>query len=132
MKYSYPAIFSKEKDNTFSISFPDIPNCNTCGDNITDGLAMAEDALALALYSFYEEKNIEVPKPSEINSIKLKDNEFVSFIYCDTLEYEKMFSNKSVKKTLTIPEWLDNYANKAGINFSQTLQDALKQKLGVG
>ncbi|MCC8152644.1 MAG: type II toxin-antitoxin system HicB family antitoxin [Lachnospiraceae bacterium] len=103
--------------------FPDLEGCCTCGDNMADGLMMAEDVLALVLYG-YEADGHEIPSPSATNVLTLKDGEFVNYIACDTLKYRKMHNNKAVKKTLTIPEWLNEIASEAGIIFSQVLLDA--------
>ena len=92
---------------------------------------MAEDALALTLYSNYEDKNISVPESSPITDFILEDGEFVTYITCDTTKYRRQFGTKSVKKTLAIPEWLNDAAVKERINFSQVLQDALREKLHV-
>ena len=78
---------------------------------------------------FYEDENKEVPKPSKIEDIKTDG--IVSLVVADTDEWRKLVDNKAVKKTLTIPSWLNTKAEKAAINFSQTLQDALCSKLGV-
>ncbi|MCD8148670.1 MAG: type II toxin-antitoxin system HicB family antitoxin [Clostridiales bacterium] len=130
-KYAYPAIFTPEADGGYSIVFPDLEGCYTCGDDMADGLMMAEDALALILYG-YESDRRAIPAPSAMTDFALNDGEFVNFIACDTLAYRKMYNNKSVKKTLSIPEWLNEAASEAGVNFSQVLQDALKKQLQLG
>ena len=129
-KYSYPAIFTKEKSG-YSVLFPDLEGCYTCGEDLTESIEMAEDVLAFTLYH-YETTKKEIPAPTPIEKISLEKNEFISFVACDTLEYHKMHSDKIIKKTLSIPEWLNESAVSAGINFSQTLKEALIQKLGVG
>lgn len=129
-KYCYPAVFTPEENGQYSINFPDLESCYTCGDSLTDGIIMAEDVLAFILYE-YEKENKPIPAPSSVDKILLDPGEFVNFIACDTLSYRKMHSNKSIKKTLTIPEWLNDSAEKAGINFSSVLQDALKQRLNI-
>ena len=128
-KYAYPAIFTPEEDGGFSVVFPDLEGCFTCGDDMADALFMAEDALALVLYG-YESDGREIPAPSKMEDFKLNDGEFVNSVACDTMEYRKRFNNKAVKKTLTIPEWLNETAMAMNINFSQVLQDALIQKVG--
>ena len=130
MKYAFPAIFTPEADGSYSVIFPDLEGCYTCGDNLQDALEMAEDALALTLYG-YETDARNIPKPSALTDITYKENEFVNYIACDTLAYRKMYNNKSVKKTLTIPEWLNEAAISLNLNFSQVLQDALKERLHV-
>lgn len=127
-KYAYPAIFTPEENGAFSVLFPDLEGCYTCGDSLEDGLEMAEDALALTLYG-YEKDGRKIPSPSSLSTISLKDSEFVNYIACDTLKYRKMYNNKAVKKTLTIPEWLNEAAIAMDLNFSQVLQEALLQKI---
>lgn len=127
-KYAYPAVFTPEDDGGFSINFPDLDSCYTCGDDMVDGLTMAQDVLALTLYE-YEKEGKKIPQPSKENTISLSTGEFINFIACDTLEYRKMYHNKSVKKTLTIPEWLNEAAMAMDLNFSQILQEALLSKI---
>ena len=129
-RYAYPAVFTPEEKGQYSVNFPDLESCYTCGDDMKDALIMAEDALAFTLYE-YEKEGREIPEPSEADKISLEDNEFVNYIACDTLEYRKMHNNKAVKKTLTIPEWLNESATAMGLNFSQVLQDALMEKVGA-
>jgi predicted RNase H-like HicB family nuclease len=129
--YVYPAVFTPEPEGGYFVHFPDIENCFTCGDTLEEGIMMAEEALALMVYSNYEEKGIEAPKPTPINEIKLKKKEFSSYVACDTTQCRRKFGTRSVKKTLTIPEWLNEAAMAERINFSQVLQDALKEKLRV-
>ena len=127
--YIYPAIFTPEDNGAFSIRFPDIEGCYTSGDDIDSGIEMAQDALSLMLYSSYEEQDKPVPDSTPISDIVLSNGEFIAYITCDTMNYRKKFGTRSVKKTLTIPEWLNDAAVKERINFSQVLQDALMDKL---
>ena len=129
-KYIYPAIFTPEENGKFSIHFPDIDGCYTCGDDLADGLEMAEDALALMLTHLEDEKR-QIPTPSAINSLIVENDAFVTYISCDTTIYRRLMNNTAVKKTLSIPSWLNDSAVAAGINFSQVLQDALKQQLHI-
>ncbi|OZV12379.1 HicB family protein [Tissierella sp. P1] len=129
-KYVYPAIFSKEENGLYSIVFPDFEACFTQGDDIQDGLFMANDVLCLTLYDMEENKK-EIPTPSDPLKIKVENNEFVTLVSCDTLEYRKFYDNKAVKKTLTIPSWLNTMAEREEINFSQLLQEALKDRLQI-
>lgn len=122
-KYVYPAVFTVEKSG-YSINFPDLEGCYTCGDNLEDGLEMAEDILALTLYR-YEVDGKRIPDPSPLESISLSSGEFVNYIKADTMTYRKRYRSKAIKKTLTIPEWLNEEAIALGVNFSQVLQEAL-------
>jgi len=129
-KYVYPAVFTQE-ENGFSVWFPDLEGCYTCGDDLNDAILMAEDVLAYVLYD-YERTGREIPKPSSRNMIQLEsEEEFVNDIACDTREYAKMHNHKAVKKTLTIPEWLNEEAVSLGVNFSQVLQEALLAKINA-
>lgn len=125
-RYTYPAVFTPEEDGGYSVIFPDLEGCYTEGEDLTDAIYMAEDALALILYG-YEKDNRTIPNSSQ--SIGLEEGQFINYIACDTMEYRKMYSNKAVKKTLTIPEWLNEEATAIGINFSQVLQEALMSKI---
>ena len=127
MKYVYPAIFV-EDDGKIGVDIPDIKGCHTFGDNLTEAMEMAKDALEMMLVS-YEDDNQDIPAPSKIKDIKA--NGFVSYVLADTDEWRREFDSKAVKKTLSIPSWLNFRAERADINFSQTLKEALCQKLGV-
>lgn len=129
-KYIYPAIFTPEEGGKFSINFPDISGCYTCGDNLADGMEMAQDALALMITHLEDEKR-EIPAASSINSLTVTDGEFATYIPCDTTVYRRLTNKAAVKKTLSIPSWLNDSAVAAGLNFSQVLQDALKQQLNI-
>jgi len=133
MKYTYPAIFTQESNNQYSVVFPDFEGsgyaCITGGDDLNDSIAMAQDALNLTLYTMEQDK-ATVPISSDIKTIVVADNEFVTLVACDTNEYKKFFETKAVKKTLTIPSWLNAKAEKQGVNFSQILQDALINYVG--
>lgn len=128
-KYVYPAVFTQEDNGQYSVVFRDLEGCYTCGDSIEQAIEMAEDALALVLYG-YEVEGKEIPRPSSRESIEVQQGEFVNDIRCDTLAYRKMYNNKSVRKNVTLPEWLNEEAEALKINFSQVLQEALLQKLG--
>lgn len=96
-KYAYPAIFTPEENGSYSVFFPDLEGCYTCGDDLKDALIMAEDVLAYTLYD-YEAGEKMIPAPSKFGEIVLKADEFTNYIACDTTEYAKMHNNKAVKK----------------------------------
>ena len=91
-------------------------------------MEMAQDVLCLTLYGL-EEEGKAIPPASPVNDVPHKTDEFVSLVACDTLMYRRFYNNKAVKKTLTIPSWLNDMAEREGINFSGTLQEALMQQL---
>ena len=125
----YPALFHKAEEGGFWISFPDIPECLTEGDNMDDAYNMAIDALGLCLADM-EKNNIPFPAPSPVDKITVDADVLLVVIEFDMLAYKKRTSSKSVKKTLTIPAWLNEQAIQLNINFSQVLQDALIEKVG--
>ena len=129
-KLFYPAIFHVADEGGFWITFPDLPECMTQGDNMQDAYEMAVDALGLALTSREQEKR-EIPSASDISKIPLEKGEYCVIIEFDMLAYKKRTNSKAVKKTLSIPEWLNEEAVALGINFSQVLQEALMQKVGT-
>jgi predicted RNase H-like HicB family nuclease len=129
-KYIYPYVFTKEEGDLYSVSFPDIESCYTSGEGLQNALEVAHDVLCLTLYKL-EEAGKPIPPASDIKAIKSEQNSFVSLMLCDTIEYRKFFDNKAVKKTLTIPSWLNTMSEKRGLNFSSVLQNALKQELNI-
>lgn len=127
-KLFYPAIFHNAEEGGFWVSFPDIPEALTEGEDMTNAYKMAVDCLGLAL-SVKEDENESFPTPATLDSIKLETGEFLVVIEFDMLAYKKRTNSRSVKKTLSIPEWLNEEALKKGINFSNVLQEALINKL---
>ena len=129
MKYAYTAVFTPE-ENGYNVDFPDIPGCYTSGDDITDTIHMAQDVLCLTLYDMEQDKKA-IPAASNPRDIKLTGEQFTSVIAVDTETYHRFYENKSVKKTLTLPMWLNERAERANINFSGILQEALKKHLHI-
>lgn len=134
---AYPACFYKEKDNSYTVIFPDLNFLATQGENLEKAMISAIDCMAGYLYM---EKNL--PKASDLMKVNpqkvLKEigeeenqEAFVNIVAVDVEEYAKKHFEKSVKKTLTIPIWLDDMAKQNHINFSQVLQNALKERLGL-
>ncbi len=127
-KELYPAIFSSDGEFGYTVSFPDLLGCVTEGDTLQEAVDMAEDALGLYLYSLDEEGEI-APPASNPTEITLEPGEFINLVEWDEEEYLKRTDNKAVKKTLTIPSWLNHKAEEQKLNFSKILQRALKEEL---
>lgn len=133
----YPAVFFKE-ENGYSVIFPDLNDLATDGDTLSEAMMMAIDCLAGYLFTAKID-NVPVSNPSDMKNISPEviakelglsyEEAFVNLVSVDVEEYAKLHFNKSVKKTLTIPEWLNKEALSKGINFSQVLQEALISKL---
>ena len=131
-KYIYPAIFTPEEDGGYSVRFPDVESCYTGSETLVGAMDMAMDVLCMMLYEM-EDHQQAIPAASTVAEIQkqAENGEFVSLISCDTIEYRRFYDNKAVKKTLSIPSWLNDMAERAGVNFSSILQEALKQKLEI-
>lgn len=135
----YPACFFKE-ENGYSVIFPDLGGLATCGETIEESMKMAVDCLAGYLYTC-EKDGDNIPAPSMITDIDAAavaeqispgdpvGKAFVNMVSVDVAAYAREHFEKSVRKTLTIPAWLNSAALEQGINFSQTLQEALIGKL---
>lgn len=132
----YPACFYEEKEGGYSVIFPDLNHLATCGNTLPEALENAVDCLAGYLYS--AKLDGETPAaPSDLASVDVNaeydeyKSAFVNLVSVDVEEYAKSHFNKAVKKTLTIPAWLNDMAVKQGLNFSQVLQNGLKNELHV-
>ena len=126
MKVIYPATFILENSGEYSVIFPDLDGCATCGENLENALLMAQEALGLYLVALEEHKH-EKPPASNINVMEAKKGAFNSLVMIELNQYRR---NKSINTMVTIPTYLKEAGEKAHINFSGVLQEALKQKLG--
>ena len=131
MKYTYPAILTEE-DGKILVSVPDLAGLHTFGDDLAEALYMAQDAIEMWLWDA-ENNSENIPIPSSLTSLSttLKHNQFINFVLADTEEYRKQNDTKAVKKTLSIPSWLNYQAEKANAPFSQILQEGLKNYLNI-
>lgn len=127
-KLFYPAIFHKAEEGGFWISFPDLPECSSQGENMEQAYEMAVEALGLALTSREQEKQ-PIPAASDPSAVTVESGSFLVVVEFDMLAYKKRTNSRAVKKTLSIPEWLNEEAIAMGINFSQVLQEALLAKI---
>ena len=129
MKYVYVALFEPAEEGGFNVSVPDIPGCFTCGDTMAESISMVEDALSMMLVR-YEDDGDVIPPARAIKDLDGKSG-ILSYVLADTVEWRRKFNNRAVKKTLSIPSWLNAKAEKAGVNFSQVLKDALQTMLCI-
>ena len=128
-QYVYPAVFHPdEKEGGYFVDFPDLPGCMTEGNDMKEALFMAQDALEMWLAGAEDHKD---PSPSPSAPPEVHTPEFVNFVRADTTAWRKRNDSRAVKKTLSIPNWLNTMAEEAGVNFSQILQDALKERLHI-
>lgn len=130
MKLVYNAIFENCEEGGYSVSFPDLPGCFTEGDDLAEAIEMSEEAACGWILGEVKEGH-QIPKPTKREDIVPVEDSIVNSVVLDMDAYNERHSNKSVKKTLTIPAWINDVSIKAGLNFSQILQDGLKERLGL-
>ena len=132
MKYVYPAIFTEEEGNIL-VSVPDLPGLHTFSDNMTDALFMAQDAVEMWLWDAENKGETIPPASNHKKAAKLckSPGQTVSMVAADTDEYRRQNDTRSIKKTLSIPAWLNHQAEKANAPFSQILQQGLKEYLHI-
>lgn len=125
MKLVYPALFTPWEDGQgYTVEFPDLPGCVTEGETLAEAVQMAEDAASGWLLGEMEDGNV-IPAASAPTDIRPTDGEFVSVVALDMDTYAEKYGNKAVRKNLTIPAWLNTFAEQQQISFSQVLSDAL-------
>jgi len=134
--YVFPAVFEPDKEQGgFCVYFPDFDDVTTHavftqGDDFKHAMDMAEDALCLTLY-YMEKSGTEIPKASKTDDIEAKPDDIVNLVACDTRFYKNYFESKSVKVNVTLPLWLKEEGEKRHVNFSQILQNGVKELLQI-
>jgi predicted RNase H-like HicB family nuclease len=127
--YVFPAVFDYAEDG-ISIEFPDLPGCLPCAKTTEEAVKNAKEAMALHLYSMEEEVDT-IPEPTPIGLIKLEASQIPILIDVYMPMYREAIDNSYVRKNVTLPAWLEKVATEKGLNFSQVLQNALKEKLDI-
>ena len=127
--YFCPAIFSYEKDKEIAVVFPDL-DVATSGVDEDDALLSARELLGCVLFGL-EEDGEEIPTPTQLKDIKLKNNERAVLVDVFMPSVRNANINKSVNRTVTLPAWLNSAAVERNINFSQVLQDALRAQIDL-
>jgi len=126
-KFYYPAILHKEEGG-YSVWLYDVDGCISQGETVAEAVENIKDALGL-FYEEAQEGNLVLPVPSHVEDIKTESGEFVAIVEFAPDEYLEKNSSRAVKKTLSIPAWLNSMAEAQKINFSAVLQSALVEKL---
>lgn len=128
MKQVYPVILHPEAEGGFSVSVPDL-NIGTQGETVAECIDMARDAIGL--WGICEQDaGRAIPEPSVL-SPPHEEGELVTLVDIDFDAYRRAHDMRTIRKNVTIPSYLNDLAERAGVNFSQVLQDGLKQRLGV-
>lgn len=130
--YVYPAVLTREQVGGFSVEFPDLPGCLTCGDTLEETLTMAREAMSLHLYGM-EEDGDSIPEPSDPAKIQpeLGADQLVTLVDTWMQPFRSEMQRKSVNKMVTLPKWLSDLGERERINFSGVLREALIQRLGA-
>ena len=122
----YPAVFT-QAEHYITVTFPDIPSAITQGETQEEAFEMAQEVLGFALEDYEK-----YPKASNIVELQKQHPEStIAVIGIDMVTYNRKYHSKKVRKNVTIPEWLNELAEKSNLNFSQVLTDALEEKLNV-
>lgn len=123
-EYIYPAIFHKNNDCSYTVTFPDLPGCITEGKSLGDAMKMAQSALTQWI-DYLRDETEPIPSASQYTAFKIEENEIVSFIQAD------MRDTRAVKRTVSLPKWMDDKASEIGFSLSKVLQEAIQKKLDM-
>jgi predicted RNase H-like HicB family nuclease len=121
MEYVYPAVFQLNKDGSYTISYPDLPGCISEGKSLGNAMYMAQSALAQWI-GYLEDREIAIPKASSIENLNVQDAAFINYICADVKD------THAVKRTISIPRWMDNKVKESGMSLSRVLQDTLTER----
>ena len=123
--YVYPALFHHNaEDGSYTVTFPDLPGCITEGKDLDEALYMAQSAMSLWLEYSLDHKDL-IPTPSALTAVRAETGEFVNLVRADVRD------GRAVKRTVSLPKWMDDAASEMGLSLSKVLQDVLKTKIGA-
>ncbi|MDR3231269.1 MAG: type II toxin-antitoxin system HicB family antitoxin [Synergistaceae bacterium] len=122
MEYIYPAVFHTNDDGSYTVTYPDLPGCVSEGKSLGDALGMAQSALTQWV-EYLQDKKQDLPGASTVKNVVTEDNEFVSFIRAEVKD------GRAVRRTVSIPKWMDDRVAESGLSLSRVLQDALNERL---
>lgn len=121
-EYVYPAVFHPNDDGSFTVTYPDLPGCISEGKSLGNAMYMAQSALTQWI-EYLSDKKLTIPLASDLKDCDTKQEEFVSLIRADIKD------GRAVKRTVSIPKWMDDKVTESGLSLSRILQDALKERL---
>lgn len=128
--YVFPAVITTMGENDYNVKFPDFEEIITYGETLEEAYVMAEDALKLCLFDLYKDKK-DIPEAQKINKMKLEKGQVAILVKVEFKKVIREYDDRAVKKTLTIPSWLNKEAENAHLNFSHVLQQGLKEQLNI-
>lgn len=123
-EYIYPAVFLQNDDGSYTITYPDLPGCISEGKDLGNAMYMAQSALTQWM-EYLTDKQLEIPPASAIRDVETEASEFVSLVRIELKD------DRAVRRTVSIPKWMDDKVSEAGLSLSRVLQDALKDRLSV-
>ncbi len=122
--YIYPAVFHPNDDGSITVTFPDLPGCISEGKDLSNALFMAQSAITQWM-EYLTESKAPIPAPCDVRDVTCDGNEFVSLIRAELKD------SRAVKRTVSIPKWMDEKVAENGLSLSRVLQDALRDRLGA-
>ena len=122
MEHVYPAVFHENDDGSYTITFPDLPGCISEGKTLPNAMHMAETALTQWM-GYLSDKKEAIPHSTAIRNVSTGQHEFVNLIRANVRD------NRAVRRTVSIPRWMDERATDTGLSLSRVLQDALTDRL---
>ena len=122
MEFVYPAVFHANDDGSYTVVYPDLPGCISEGKSLENAIYMAQSALTQWIEYIIDKKQ-ELPKASHMQSVTIEENEFVNLIRVEVRD------GRAIKRTVSIPKWMDDGAIKSGLSLSRVLQEALSERL---
>lgn len=124
----YPVVFTQLEDG-YMVYVPDL-DCNTQGDDLAEAFAMGRDMIGMMCMDM-EDEGKALPAASDPAALQLHEHEFVSMLDVDIDAYRRMHSQRAVRRNVSLPSWLNEKADQAGLNVSAILQAALKRELNL-
>ncbi len=123
-EYVYPAVFHPNDDGTFTITYPDLPGCISEGKSLANALYMAQDALTQWV-EYLTDKKEPIPQASRPQSLEIESNEFINLVRANVKD------GRAVRRTVSLPKWMDDKVTETGLSLSKVLQDALEARLNA-
>lgn len=123
-EYVYPALFHSNDDGSFTITYPDLPGCISEGKSLGNAMYMAQSALTQWI-EYLADKKQDIPIASNLDSLQAEPGEFINLIRADIKD------GRAVKRTVSIPKWMDDRVSETGLSLSRVLQDALRERLNI-
>ena len=128
--YVYPVVFTPLDEGGYCVYAPDLKGCITECNNLAEGIVKIRDGLCGMLYMLERDKQ-PIPEPTDISRVEHEFNDVVTLVDAPLEEYRRRVGSRAVRRTISIPEWMDELAVNSNISLSQITQDALREKLNV-